>query len=796
MKKIRLNFLLVLVFLLSFVLILVVVNFDFYTEHSSLKDAAENNKINSKDFKSNAAKMTDVDLVLEFPISCFAPGTDPNIIQRYNDYKYAKANSLGLTQDDLMNKFNIGNRWSTTSTNGGGLDQGDLTTLTWSYVEDGTPIGNGGCGVEGESEDDSNVISFFNNMYGAPTTPGDYTTAPWHNIFVEMFDSWSAVSGLEFVYEPNDDGAEVVTSPGQLGVRGDIRISGHEVDGDFNVLACNYFPNNGDMIIDTSDQYFTDNPGTGADPFLGTVNVLTHEIGHGLGISHVCPVNETKLMEPFVSLAFQRQQEDDILAVNRSYGDIEGDNNTIATASSLGNDPIPANYLKSQRSIDDNSEVDYFSFTVNESPVTVNVILTPTGTTYLDGVQLPTGACSDGSDFNASAISDLKIELINQDGQALISTADSAGPGETEGILTSISNPGTYYVKISQQGNVDNVQMYDLEVKVGDCDSVIIPTNLQASSITGVSAILKWDAQDFALYDLRYRESGTTTWTEINDIIPSNQRIVNLLEFTEYEIQVRAKCSEGTPTEYSSSIFFSTVEISYCDSSGESQRDEYISNVQFGEIDNASEDENGGYSDFTSISTPVILGQDYPITLTPFWTGSTFLEGYAVWIDFNQNGDFSDPGELVYSESPTSNSPVSGIISIPLVAPEGETRMRVSMKFEGVPEPCEEFGFGEVEDYTVEIVDEFVGVEDISFGANFILYPNPIIDGRFYIETPNLNGEAKLEIFNLSGQMVYNSQLTIIDHQIQVNVNSLPSGVYLSKLSQDNQSFSSKLIIK
>ena len=152
-----------------------------------------------------------------------------------------------------------------------------------------------------------------------------------------------------------------------------------------------------------------------------------------------------------------------------------------------------------------------------------------------------------------------------------------------------------------------------------------------------------------------------------------------------------------------------TVEISkdiYCDSQGNDQSDEYIGRVQFASIDHTSADDYGGYSDFTSISTTVIAGQDYPITITPVWPGTVYSEGYAVWIDYNQNGSFSDPGELVFSQAPTQTTPISGNINIPETALEGSTRMRVSLKWNGIPDSCESFTYGEVEDYTVEIYQD------------------------------------------------------------------------------------------
>jgi hypothetical protein len=35
------------------------------------------------------------------------------------------------------------------------------------------------------------------------------------------------------------------------------------------------------------------------------------------------------------------------------------------------------------------------------------------------------------------------------------------------------------------------------------------------------------------------------------------------------------------------------------------------------------------------------------ITITPTWPGTKYNDGYAVWIDYNKDGDFNDAGELV-----------------------------------------------------------------------------------------------------------------------------------------------------
>ena len=139
----------------------------------------------------------------------------------------------------------------------------------------------------------------------------------------------------------------------------------------------------------------------------------------------------------------------------------------------------------------------------------------------------------------------------------------------------------------------------------------------------------------------------------------------------------------------------------YCDSQGNNANDEYISRVQVGAINNASGAQL--YSDFTSVSTNLDSGSSYTLTVTPAWTGSTYSEGYAAWIDYNDDGDFTDAGEQIFSLAASTVTSASGSFTVPTGTASGDKRLRVSMKYNGVPTSCEAFSYGEVEDYTVNI---------------------------------------------------------------------------------------------
>ncbi|MEO9966524.1 MAG: reprolysin-like metallopeptidase [Reichenbachiella sp.] len=237
------------------------------------------------------------------------------------------------------------------------------------------------------------------------------------------------------------------------------------------------------------------------------------------------------------------------------------------------------------------------------------------------------------------------------------------------------------------------------------------PSGLAASNIGSTTADLAWTAVAGASYGMRYRATGTATWTTAS-AASNNSSLSGLTALTEYEAQVRSECT-STNSSYSSSVVFTTTEVqlNYCASNGNNTSDEYIGRVQLGSIDNSTNAGSGGYSDHTAISTTITKGDVQSITITPTWTGTVYNEGYSVWIDYNQDGDFGDSDEQVWSLAASQTTPVSGGFTVPASAATGNTRMRVSMKYNGIPTSCESFDYGEVEDYTVNIQSAVLDTE-------------------------------------------------------------------------------------
>ncbi len=91
-----------------------------------------------------------------------------------------------------------------------------------------------------------------------------------------------------------------------------------------------------------------------------------------------------------------------------------------------------------------------------------------------------------------------------------------------------------------------------------------------------------------------------------------------------------------------------------------------------------------------------------------------------------------------------------------------------------------------------------LGINDNSFGKSFSLYPNPTNDGLFSIKTQNLNtGDIEIRIHNLMGQQVMKQNYKAeSNREININASDLSSGVYMVEFSQNNQNFTTKLIIQ
>ncbi|WP_051203476.1 GEVED domain-containing protein [Hugenholtzia roseola] len=352
-------------------------------------------------------------------------------------------------------------------------------------------------------------------------------------------------------------------------------------------------------------------------------------------------------------------------------------------------------------------------------------------------------------------------------------------------------------------------EVEDYTVNLGGATaSCNAPTGVNVSAVTASSFTVSWNAVSGATaYSVEVRPVGGT-WTALS-ASSTSLNLTGASASTTYEVRVRTVCG-STNSNYSSTVTVTTAAppaVSYCASRGNSVADEWIQRVQFGSINNNS-GANGGYGNFTNLSTTLNRGTSYTLTITPAWSGTVYREGYAVWIDWNQDGDFADAGEQVVTVARTNATPISRTISVPTTALAGATRMRISMKYNATPTACETFSYGEVEDYTVVIAtassnvnpaDDHVASQqretqggDLKEGdIAFSLYPNPaqtVLNVRL-----GFVGEgAKVSIISVTGAEVY--QTTLQNQENELTISHLKSGMYILSVTDGREVFTQKFI--
>ena len=150
-----------------------------------------------------------------------------------------------------------------------------------------------------------------------------------------------------------------------------------------------------------------------------------------------------------------------------------------------------------------------------------------------------------------------------------------------------------------------------------------------------------------------------------------------------------------------------------------------------------------GYTNYDptgALTTTVTRGQSYQLNII----GSpSYDQFYGVWIDFNGDRDFNDPGELVFA-SAAALPQASASIMIPASSFTGTTRMRIRSSYDNLltaTDYCSILRFGETEDYTITITGSTASsmkVRNLRFSeieckVNLIWDVAEEINGAYYI---------------------------------------------------------------
>ena len=159
-----------------------------------------------------------------------------------------------------------------------------------------------------------------------------------------------------------------------------------------------------------------------------------------------------------------------------------------------------------------------------------------------------------------------------------------------------------------------------------------------------------------------------------------------------------------------------TYPLNYASSTG----DEEITNVTVGSLNNSSSCTSLAaglgsiterYANYAGIVTGPTVAQASSVSfsLTQTTCGGSYDNFFQIYVDWNQDGDWLDAGEQVYSQAASviGNQTVTGSFAVPITSSLGTTRMRV-VNSENIASTTNyahnAYTWGETEDYCMTIV--------------------------------------------------------------------------------------------
>jgi len=226
------------------------------------------------------------------------------------------------------------------------------------------------------------------------------------------------------------------------------------------------------------------------------------------------------------------------------------------------------------------------------------------------------------------------------------------------------------------------------------------PYSLSVANVSSNNGItLKWQSSP----------TGTNTWTTLSTVTPAigvstyNYSVSTQTAGTDYRCVIACSFSNDSSVSNVVTVAQNPATTCYCTNTYTSNSG-YITNFTttggITNLNNNSTVVSGGYSDYTAMQVAAVAG-----TSVSFSSTATSTNYMSIFVDWNQDGDFTDAGETVYSQNSSYASSFSGTIAVPPTATPGPTRMRVRLSWSAViTDACAAIANGETEDYTFNAI--------------------------------------------------------------------------------------------
>ncbi len=227
------------------------------------------------------------------------------------------------------------------------------------------------------------------------------------------------------------------------------------------------------------------------------------------------------------------------------------------------------------------------------------------------------------------------------------------------------------------------------------------PDSLTATTTSTTSGNAVWTAPTSGTTPVGYEYVISTTNTTPSgsgiSTTLTNQSFTGLTPNTTYYVFVRSNCGGGDFSYWINDSFYT----GYCISESTSTSywiDDFSTSGGTGNITNNNTGlSTNGYGDFSTQSVSQNSGLSFDFSLAL----NSGTHGVNIWVDWNNDLDFDDAGELVFASSGYVSS-TTGTITIPSTASAGDYRMRVVANYSNSnPTSCGTTTYTETEDYTI-----------------------------------------------------------------------------------------------
>ena len=165
---------------------------------------------------------------------------------------------------------------------------------------------------------------------------------------------------------------------------------------------------------------------------------------------------------------------------------------------------------------------------------------------------------------------------------------------------------------------------------------------------------------------------------------------------------------------------------------------------------------------------------------------------YSAWIDYNNDGTFTNNELIVTDQTIVKESELSFQFTIPSTSVVLDTPLRLRIIGDSEASsssPCGQRQYGEVEDYIVTLKANALGIED--FTSNLLISPNPTSS---IIKISNNEIITNVTLINVAGKKVYHKNYN--KENVELNLSNLSPAIYFVKITTEGRTLFKKIIKK